>query len=135
MSPRRLQLLDRIGATGSLVCALHCALLPLLIAALPAFGVALWLGDGVEAVFITFASVFGLAVLSWSYRRHRIGRALALLLPGLAALWAAILYPPLHHSVLPHALVMTVGGSLVGLAHVTNLRLNHGHTHTSECVH
>lgn len=139
MSPRRLQLLDRIGATGSLVCALHCAVLPLLIAALPAFGVALWLGDGVEAVFITFASLFGVAVLAWSYRRHRILRALALLVPGLAALWAAILYAPLHHSVLPHALVITTGGALVGLAHLVNLRLNHGyqhgHRHGVRCVH
>ena len=33
-------LLDRIGAFGSLLCAIHCALLPLLIATLPSLGVA-----------------------------------------------------------------------------------------------
>ncbi|HRO64269.1 MerC domain-containing protein [Thermomonas sp.] len=125
---------DRIGATGSLVCAIHCALLPLLIAALPSLGVALWLGDGFEAGFVAFASLFGLAVLAWGYRRHRAVRALWLLLPGLAALWLAILYAPLHHSVLPHALVMTFGGVLVGLAHWQNLRLNHGHVHGATCA-
>ncbi|MDE2408558.1 MAG: MerC domain-containing protein [Xanthomonadaceae bacterium] len=135
MNSRLHMLLDRIGATGSLVCAIHCALLPLLIALLPSLGIGLWLGDGFEAGFVAFASVFGLAVLVWSYRRHRTLRALALLLPGLLALWVAIFYPPLHQSMLPHALVMTVGGTLVGLAHVTNLRLNHGHVHTAECVH
>ena len=128
-------LLDRLGATGALVCAVHCALLPLLIAALPSIGVAAWLGDGFEVGFVLFASLFGLAVLMWSYRRHRVLRALALLLPGLAVLWVGILYTPLHHSLLPHAVAMTFGGTLVGLAHIANLRLNHRHVHGPACAH
>ncbi|GAA5011665.1 MerC domain-containing protein [Pseudoluteimonas lycopersici] len=128
-------LLDRIGATGSLVCAVHCALLPLLIALLPSLGIAAWLGDDFERGFVIFATLFGLAILAWSYRRHRTLRALALLLPGLVALWAGILVAPLHHSLVPHALVMTLGGTLVGLAHLANLRLNHGHVHDASCVH
>jgi hypothetical protein len=128
-------LLDRIGATGSLVCAVHCALLPLLIALLPSLGVATWLGDGFELGFVVFASLFGLAILAWSYRRHRTLRALAMLLPGLAALWAAISFPALHHALVPHAVAMTFGGTLVGLAHLANLRLNHGHVHDASCAH
>lgn len=128
-------LLDRIGATGSLVCAVHCAALPLLIALLPSFGIATWLGDGFELGFVVFASLFGLAILAWSYRRHRTLRALALLLPGLAALWTAVLFPPLHHALVPHAVAMTFGGTLVGLAHLANLRLNHGHVHDASCAH
>ena len=126
---------DRIGATGSLVCAIHCALLPILIALLPSLGVALWLGDGFERVFVVFVTLFGLSVLAWSYRRHRALRALSLMLPGLAALWLGVLYAPLHHALLPHALVMTLGGSLVGLSHLINLRLNHGHVHSAACAH
>lgn len=135
MNPRLHLLLDRIGATGSLICAIHCALIPLAVALLPSLGVALWLDDGFEAAFVTFASLFGLSVLVWSYRRHRAMRALGLLLPGLGALWLAVLYPPLHHSVVMHAVVMTFGGTLVGLAHVANLRLNHGHVHDAACAH
>ena len=135
MSARLHVLLDRIGAAGSLLCAIHCALLPLAIAILPSLGIAVWLGDGFETGFVAFASLFGLAVLAWSYRRHRAMRALGLLLPGLAALWVAVLYPPLHHAVVPHAMVMTFGGTLVGLAHVANLRLNHGHVHDATCAH
>ena len=78
-------LLDRIGATGSLVCAVHCAVLPLLIALLPSLGIAQWLGEGFERGFVVFASLYGVAILAWSYRRHRTLRALVLLLPGLAA--------------------------------------------------
>ena len=50
-------LLDRIGATGSLVCAVHCAALPLLIALLPSLGIATWLGDGFELGFVVFAAI------------------------------------------------------------------------------
>jgi hypothetical protein len=37
--------------------------------------------------------------------------------------------------VVPHAIVMTVGGMLVGLAHLLNLRLNHWHVHDASCAH
>jgi hypothetical protein len=135
MNPRLHALLDRIGATGSLLCAIHCALLPILIALLPSLGLATWLGDGFEVGFVLFATLFGLAVLAWSYRRHRAMRALGLLLPGLAVLWIGILYAPLHHALVPHAVAMTFGGTLVGLAHLANLRLNHGHVHDASCAH
>ena len=128
-------LLDRLGATGSLLCAIHCALLPILIAALPSLGLSAWLAPGLEAGFVLFASLFGLSVLVWSYRRHRAMRALALLVPGLVVLWVGVLYAPLHHSLVPHAVAMTFGGTLVGLAHIANLRLNHGHVHDASCSH
>ncbi|RNF81856.1 MerC domain-containing protein [Montanilutibacter psychrotolerans] len=129
------RLLDRLGATGSLLCALHCALLPLVIAALPTLGVSGWLGDGFEFAFVAFATGLGLFSVVWGFRRHHAVRALSLLLPGLAVLWLGVLYQPLHHSVLPHAIVMTFGGTLVGLAHLANLRLNHGHVHDASCAH
>ncbi len=135
MNPRLHALLDRIGATGSLLCAIHCALLPVVIALLPSLGVGTWLGAGFEQAFVLFATLFGLAVLVSSYRRHRAMRALGLLLPGLAVLWLGVLYAPLHHSLLPHAVAMTFGGTLVGLAHLANLRLNHGHIHDASCAH
>jgi hypothetical protein len=57
------------------------------------------------------------------------------MLPGLLILWAGILYPPLHEVAWTHALVMTIGGTLVGLAHLANLRLNAGHVHGISCAH
>ena len=102
---------------------------------LPSFGIAAWLGEGFEQGFVLFATLLGLSTLVWSYRRHRVMRAIGLLLPGLAALWFGVLYAPLHHSLVPHAIVMTFGGTLVGLAHLLNLRLNHGHVHDASCAH
>jgi hypothetical protein len=135
MNVRQSSLLDRLGATGSLLCAIHCALLPAVIALLPSLGIAAWLGDGFERGFVAFATFLGLFTIVWGYRRHRAVRALWLLLPGLAALWFATGYAPLHHAVVPHAIVMTFGGTLVGLAHLANLRLNHGHVHDAHCAH
>ncbi len=136
MTPRqRHHWLDRFGAAGSLACAAHCALLPLLIAALPTLGIAAWLSDGFEFGFVLFASLLGAFSLLWGYRRHRAVRALGLLLPGLLVLWIGVLYAPLHESVVPHAVAMTLGGTLVGLGHLVNLRLNHGHVHDATCAH
>jgi hypothetical protein len=128
-------LLDRFGATGSIVCALHCALTPLLLAAIPSLGLSVWLGDGFERGFVMFVTVLGLFSMIWGYRRHRVFRALGMLLFGLAALWAGVLYAPLHQALVPHAIVMTIGGTLVGLAHLVNLRLNHWHIHDASCAH
>ena len=122
-SPLR-SLLDRFGATGSFICAVHCALTPVLLAAIPSLGLSIWMGRGFELGFVIFVSVVGLFSLLWGYRRHRAFRALGLLLVGLAVLWAGILYPPLHDSVLPHAITMTLGGAMVAFAHLINLRLN-----------
>ncbi|QIL21206.1 MerC domain-containing protein [Thermomonas sp. HDW16] len=129
------RLLDRLGATGSLLCALHCALLPLLIALLPTLGLGGVLDERFEQAFVLFATlVGGYSVLS-GYQRHRLWQALALMLPGLLILWLGVLYRPLHESVWPHALVMTLGGTLVGLAHLANLKLNAGHVHGASCAH
>jgi hypothetical protein len=127
--------LDRLGAAGSLLCAIHCALLPMLIAALPSLGVAAWLGEDFERGFVLFATMLGLFSVIWGYRRHGAVRALGLLLPGLATLWVGVLYGPLHHALVPHAIAMTLGGTLIGLAHLANLRLNHGHVHDASCAH
>ena len=115
--------LDRLGATGSFLCALHCALLPLLLGVLPGIGLASLLSRGFEEWFVLFATVLGSVSLGWGFRRHRLPHAFALLLPGLAALWAGVWYIPLHEATLPHAAIMTLGGALVAFAHVVNLRL------------
>ena len=62
---------DRFGATGSLLCALHCALTPLLLAALPALGLSVWFDGSLEWALVVFVTLLGVFSLGWSYRRHR----------------------------------------------------------------
>jgi len=89
----------------------------------------------VELTLVVFVTMLGLFSLVLGYRRHGALRALGFLVPGLVALWAGLLYSPLHHDPVPHAVVMTLGGLLVGIAHLVNLRLNHGHVHDASCAH
>src|SRR6478672_8405035 len=51
---------DRFGATASFLCAIHCALLPFVIAVLPALGLAFLADHRFERGFIAFASVLAL---------------------------------------------------------------------------
>ena len=126
---------DKVGSVGALVCAAHCALLPLVIAALPALGISVLASNSLEWGFVTFATILALTSLWQGYRIHRVYRALAFLLPGLLAVWSGVLIPDLHHSVVPHAVVMSVGGTLIAVAHIINLRLTHGHVHDARCHH
>ncbi|MBF2053583.1 MAG: MerC domain-containing protein [Candidatus Sericytochromatia bacterium] len=48
---KRLSLLDTIGITASLLCAVHCALHPLLLVILPVAGLSFLISSGFEMVF------------------------------------------------------------------------------------
>jgi hypothetical protein len=126
---------DLVGMTGSFLCALHCAAIPVLIAAVPGIGLGLLADEGLEWGFVVFATVLAVSSLWMGYRRHRSFRGWFFLWPGLAAVWAAVLYPPLHDSVVPHAVAMATGGTLIAVAHVLNLRLSHGHVQDACCHH
>jgi hypothetical protein len=107
-----------------LLCAIHCALLPLALALLPALALRVGGLIDLDQAFVVFATVLGLGTLSLGYRRHRTFHAWALLLPGLALVWAGA-FTPLHDHSTFHALVMTAGGVLLAAAHLLNLRLTH----------
>lgn len=118
-----------------MLCAVHCALWPLLLALLPTLGFTLIGSASFERLFVAFASTLALTSLWQGYRRHRIYRAWLFVLPGLSAVWAGILYPPLHHSIVAHAVAMTFGGTMIAIAHLINLKLTHGHVHDRCCAH
>jgi hypothetical protein len=93
------QVADRVGATASFLCALHCAALPFVLALLPALGLSFLADHSFERWFIAFATVLALTMMIRGYRRHGAPQALYLLLPGLVLLWlggyvrSAILWP------------------------------------------
>lgn len=123
-SPDTLTRADRVGFAASLLCAVHCALLPLALAFLPALGLGVGGWVDIDQAFVVFATLLGLSTLSLGVRRHRAFRAWALLLPGLALVWAGA-FTALHDHSLLHASVMTTGGLLLAGAHLWNLRLTH----------
>lgn len=132
VKPRHMKLpawADRLGAVGAFICALHCALIPIALALLPTLGLGLVAWHGLEVAFSVFATVLAVTSLYLGYRGHRAYHAWLLVAPGLLLIWGSLLYPPLHASVVPHAVAMAIGGVLIALAHLVNLRLSWGHSH------
>jgi hypothetical protein len=120
---------DSLGMSGAALCAIHCALLPVALVLLPVLGLGWWNSRGFEFGFVLFATLLASASLWHGYRHHRAYHAFLWLVPGLLLLWAGILVEGLHHPVVAHAITMSLGGSLVALAHLANMRLSRGHSH------
>ncbi|MGH8190211.1 MAG: MerC domain-containing protein [Rhodanobacteraceae bacterium] len=133
--PRRhfAAIVDRVGATASLLCAVHCALLPFVLALLPLIGLEFLAGHTFERVFVACAAALASASLLTAYRRHRRPHALFLMLPGIILLLCGV-GVDLDVHVLLHTVAVVCGGVLVASAHVTNLVLAHRH-HCATCAH
>jgi hypothetical protein len=112
---------DRIGMWASLTCAIHCALWPLALLMLPAAGLAVLPWADIDQIFVLFATVLGLTMVSLGFRRHRAFAAWVLLLAGLALVWANA-FTPLHEHAVWHAIMMATGGGLIAAAHLVNRR-------------
>ena len=128
------RLADRFGATASFLCAVHCALLPLVLATLPALGLSFLADHRYERGFIAFASVLAVTTFIVGYRKHRRFRAFWFLLPGILLLAAGIIVDS-EAGAMTHAVLVAMGGTLVAVSHLTNLRLAHGHVHDAACEH
>ncbi len=124
MSSSALKQADRVGFAASFLCAVHCALVPVLLAVVPAFGLKLGGWIDIDQAFVVFATLLGATTLTLGWRRHRTYRAWALLVPGLLLVWLGT-FTSLHDHGLRHAAVMVAGGLLLAGAHLLNLRLTH----------
>ena len=79
--------IDQIGVGLSLTCAVHCLAAPLLLTALPLFGLRFVADDLTEVVLLSAALALAVGSLCWGFRRHKSGRVFLLL--GLAVLLLA----------------------------------------------
>ena len=129
---------DRIGATASFLCAIHCALLPFVLALLPFLGLEFLADQGFERGFVLFACALALIALIRGFRRHQQPLPLLLAAPGLALLLLGVTYAE-NYSVVLHSVLVTCGGLLLASAHFVNLRRdsrhNDDHVHGPQCAH
>jgi integral membrane sensor domain MASE1 len=133
--PRPLRgITDRVGAASSLLCALHCAALPLLLALLPGLSVGLLGSSAFETGFTVVASLLGVSSLALGSRRHGRSDAWWTLWPGLALLWIGAFVPIVHDATVAHAISMALGGALIASAHLRNLRLSLQGLQRAECA-
>jgi uncharacterized membrane protein YjjB (DUF3815 family) len=125
---------DRVGATASFLCAVHCALLPFVIALLPLIGLGFLAGHAFERVFVVCAAALAMVSIAGAYRRHRKPHALFLMIPGIVLLVTGVAIEIDRHIVLHTACVVT-GGVLVASAHLANLVIARRHLHRADCHH
>lgn len=131
-------LADRVGAMASFLCAIHCALLPFVLALLPLIGLEFLADHRFERIFVLCACVLASLVLVRGFRRHRRSLPLRLAVPGLSLLLLGIAFIDLGSPIL-HSVLVTCGGMLLAAAHFANLRLDSlgdsVHEHGPQCAH
>lgn len=112
---------DRAGILVSSACAVHCTILPLLVAVVPVLGLGHLFDDQVEWFFVVSTGTIGITAHLRGYLRDH--RHVA---PGLifAAGFAFVLLARLFfesHRLGPYA--VGLGGALAAASHWANLRL------------
>jgi len=128
--------LDRAGTFIAAACALHCAVVPLILALVPSMTLALlsWhdprhrlamrllQASRWEWLFVLVALLVAVSSLGLGYLRHRSARP-GLLLAAAAVSFALAIASPLSTNVLLHASFAVLAGLALAGGHLLNLRL------------
>ena len=123
---------DAWGIAASLACAIHCAILPLFIAALPLFGANIIDNKAVEIVMIIVALLIGSIALHHGYKGHHHKRLpLVLFIAGMLFLVLKEVWHDFHLIFLLPAVLLIV------TAHYLNYRFCRAHNgaHKEDCHH
>ena len=110
---------DHLGIGTSLLCAAHCAILPLFVSSMPVFGMNVIENKWIEAITFLFSFVFGFAALR---RRHADGKNKLLLLmfcAGFIALITSQVMDELEWILVPVAALLITAAHLLNLHHAT----------------
>jgi len=123
--------LDHLGMLVSLLCAVHCALLPLAITMLPLLGLEFLAHPAIELGIISLSLIIGLVSMgrSW-FKHHRIQPSIFMLFG-----FAAILTGHLFIAERWEWIFLTLGGFAIVIAHYQNWRLLHTGNRNCEINH
>ncbi len=119
-SPSHHGFMDRLGASLSVACALHCALQPLLLLALPFLGLSFLLNEQAETIFLICSALLASFSLVQGHQHHGRSTAFPVLALSLALIIASRL-PGLSHM----EMILAVTGALgIASAHGINMYLH-----------
>ena len=109
---------DALGITTSVACAIHCAVLPLMLTSLPLFGVNIIHNHTFEYIMIALAFVIGVRALSHGYKNHHNTKTPILLFSAGILL---LVLKEVWHDYATYFLIPAV--ALIVYAHYLNFRL------------
>lgn len=112
---------SRVGAWLSIACAIHCALMPLLITVLPIIGLEFLASHVLEVIVLMGGLGFGAYGVAKAYfKYHRDFLPVGLLLAGSAMVVTGLFLVPEH---LEHFFI-PAGAIIVGIAQFINIRMS-----------
>lgn len=121
---------DALGITTSLACAIHCAILPLVMSSLPVFGINIIENNQFEYVMILLAFLIGCVALLHGFRKHHHNiLPLLVFTLGMALLGAKQVFHGIHLWFLVPSVILIVS------AHYVNFRLSQRTAHNSVIGH
>jgi hypothetical protein len=114
--------IDDLGVFASTLCAMHCAVMPLIIGALPLLGLEVFAAKRTEWFFVVMSVVLGILSLVPSYlRRHRRSWPLILFIIGVGLILSARL--SFEDTIRAEIPLVVMGALLVAGSHFLNRRL------------
>jgi len=123
---------NALGVSAAVACAIHCALLPLFITAIPLFGIDFLDNIYFETGMILVAFIIGTLTLSHGYRKHHHKFSpLLLFIPGIALL-------AIKHFFIAYIFWLVIPSSvLIISAYYLNWKFcrEAKHCHSSDCDH
>jgi hypothetical protein len=123
---------NALGVSAAVACAIHCALLPLFITALPLFGINILENIYFEIGMITVALVIGSLTLTHGYRKHHHK------LTPLFLFLAGMILLSIKHFFVEYILWLVIPSSILIIsAYYLNWKLcrQAKHCHSSDCDH
>jgi multisubunit Na+/H+ antiporter MnhG subunit len=123
---------DAFGIATSVACAIHCAVLPLILSSLPLFGINIIENQGFELLMIGLAFVVGVYSLYHGRKKHHHSYTPLLLFS------AGIVLMIVKSISQSHALWLLIPAVIaVVTAHFLNYTLCrvHNHAHADDCNH
>lgn len=127
-------ILDKIGLAASVICAIHCAILPLVISVLPLIGMGFMAHGIFDWVMVAIAGIVGYISLIRGHKTHKKHTAICFFVPGIfMVLVSLFIFGHMqqcgscsghHHDEFPiHSILMALGGILIAVSHFINIKL------------
>ncbi len=111
---------DFLGFVASMLCAIHCATLPLILTFSALSGLSFLANHTIEFVFLAISAIIATWSLIPSFRKHHHNpMPLYLVALGFTFLVSARFLP---HGFAEH-FITAIGGSIVAISHILNWRL------------
>ena len=122
--------LDKIGFNASLMCSIHCTLMPFIFLLIPIFSLSLIVTEILEWVFLILSFLLGISSLCFGYKKHKSYKIFPILTAGLCFLVIGRVMhnhyeTDRHFHFDVYNLVLILGGVLVAFSHYLNNKLCH----------